>query len=375
MKREKLNQSGFASLVVGLILVLVLALMTVGFSALVRREQSNTLNKQLSSQAYYAAETGINDAVRDLQLDPHAGAKTQCTKSNSYPDVVESNGDALDSSSQVGYTCVLVSVATNDLLYNTLSNTDWMAVQATSENPIDHMTIAWQNYSSPDCYQSSVNTANGGGNFKPLSSFKSGCAVGAAPTDAVEFSITPLDGAHYDRATLLKNTYQVILYPSTTGSTTTTYSQAGGVASQPYISGACGPHAKIGGFTQDGGISYCQATINSLPAGYNRFLVAMKTVYGTQTNVNITGFSGTNKISFTGTQAVIDATGKAQNVLRRIQVRVPLTAAAGTTNLPNALSGGDGICKRMVSSPSSPTTFYNVAGTTAGAGDSCNGAL
>ena len=57
------DQRGFAAIVVALVLILVLSLLTIGFAELMRHEQRSALDKQLSSQAYYAAESGVNDAV------------------------------------------------------------------------------------------------------------------------------------------------------------------------------------------------------------------------------------------------------------------------------------------------------------------------
>src|SRR5665213_2637815 len=60
------NQQGFASIVIALILIIVLALLTVGFAQLARREQQTALDKQKAVQANYAAESGINAAYQDI---------------------------------------------------------------------------------------------------------------------------------------------------------------------------------------------------------------------------------------------------------------------------------------------------------------------
>ncbi len=71
------KQDGFASIVIAIIMVIVLSLITVGFAQLMRTEQRSALDKQLSSQAYYAAETGVNDAAKALNAG-YAGVKTNC---------------------------------------------------------------------------------------------------------------------------------------------------------------------------------------------------------------------------------------------------------------------------------------------------------
>src|SRR5882724_3022558 len=75
-------EAGFAALIIGIILVLILGLLTIGFAQLVRHEQSSALDKQLSSQAYYAAESGVNDAYHAIQGYLKTGqvppARTSC---------------------------------------------------------------------------------------------------------------------------------------------------------------------------------------------------------------------------------------------------------------------------------------------------------
>jgi hypothetical protein len=48
-----------------------------------------------------------------------------------------------------------------------------------------------------------------------------------------------------------------------------------------------------------------------------------------------------------GAQAVIDSTGKAQDVLRRIQVNVPLRATSQNELSDYAIQSTDAICKRF----------------------------
>ena len=56
------NQSGYASFVIALVTVVVISLIVAAFAADSRIEQKNSLASNLSTQAYYAAESGINDA-------------------------------------------------------------------------------------------------------------------------------------------------------------------------------------------------------------------------------------------------------------------------------------------------------------------------
>jgi hypothetical protein len=53
------------------------------------------------------------------------------------------------------------------------------------------------------------------------------------------------------------------------------------------------------------------------------------------------------QVGLIGSQVVIDSTGKARDVLRRIQVRVPASSTSGLSQIPDeALQSTDSICKR-----------------------------
>ena len=56
------NQHGVASIFVVMILMTILALISIGFSHLMNRELRQSLDRQLSTEAYFAAESGVNDA-------------------------------------------------------------------------------------------------------------------------------------------------------------------------------------------------------------------------------------------------------------------------------------------------------------------------
>jgi hypothetical protein len=92
----------------------------------------------------------------------------------------------------------------------------------------------------------------------------------------------------------------------------------------------------------------CSVTVTLLPNNTTYYLRAT-TLYRDASNMTITGtLASGGAATFSGAQAVVDTTGQAQDVLRRIQVRVQLTATASPETIPEfgIASGGD-ICKRF----------------------------
>ena len=56
------NQEGMASLVIVILIMTLLSLIVLSMTKNANREQEQSLERQLNSQAFYAAKSGINDA-------------------------------------------------------------------------------------------------------------------------------------------------------------------------------------------------------------------------------------------------------------------------------------------------------------------------
>jgi hypothetical protein len=96
---------------------------------------------------------------------------------------------------------------------------------------------------------------------------------------------------------------------------------------------------------------YCSVSIN-IPASTQVYL-RLRSLY-LQTSVTVSATSAGSAVSLVGDQAVIDATGKAQDILRRIQVRIPLHHDAQIPEF--AIQTGDTLCKRLQIAAASPFT-------------------
>src|SRR4051794_29381721 len=102
------SEQGIVAIVVSIILIIILSLITIGFANLVRREQRQALDRQLSSEAFYAAESAINDTVDALKVPNSSVISTNnCTNTDSV----------LDKSRGVSVPCVLVDRSLPQLEY------------------------------------------------------------------------------------------------------------------------------------------------------------------------------------------------------------------------------------------------------------------
>src|SRR5580698_3119973 len=102
-KKNLNNQTGLASFLVTLIMMIIISLVVLGFAQIARHEQREALDNQLSSAAYYAAESGVNDAVNAIQNDNYLGLNPT-GKSTCAPDAILNNNNLGNNSS---YSCLL----------------------------------------------------------------------------------------------------------------------------------------------------------------------------------------------------------------------------------------------------------------------------
>src|SRR5579884_2233180 len=132
------NERGFASIVIALILIIVLALLTVGFAQFSRREQQSALDKQLAVQAKYAAESGINDVVQGIANGTITSSSgSSCLAQPQY------NNVQINPTTGAAYTCEIVNLTPNYIVNApTQANESW-ATTFTSQLVPDTLNISW----------------------------------------------------------------------------------------------------------------------------------------------------------------------------------------------------------------------------------------
>lgn len=320
------NQRGMASIIVTMVTMVVISLIVLGFAVLSRREQRQTLDQQLSTQAFYAAESGIEDArskIKDaIATSQPIAAKDDCTKNNPGGNYPTGNGMVIDAANQVSYTCLKVDPAPTSLLYSGVGSSN-VVVPVTTPQTIDKLEVTWTPTTAPsgtpgDCPTSITN------NFTPQD--KWGCGYGLLRAD-----IVPTTGT-LTRASLTANALNGFFVPTRSGSAgILTY---GGNTAKPNIVAA---NCNTGSYTQ------CKATITGINA--TNISLRLSSMYQ-PSNLSIVSYHNGVAMGMTGAQAKVDATGKAVDVLRRIQVRLPVVDTGGL--LPGAaLTSNGAICKRF----------------------------
>lgn len=328
-KQGTSKQSGMVSIMVTMILMIVLSLIVIGFAQIARRNSRQSLDRQLSTSAFYAAEAGVND-VRDLIK--HYGtpvSKPDCTNGSGTEAAYYGHlpSATLDASGDVKYTCILVDPSVTTLPY-TLNYTGTVVPLTAESGTINKLTFTWQKSTA-----SATPTAGCTGALAP----SSGPGAWACGYAAVRFDLVRSDGT-FDMATIMGRTMSSYLIPVTAGAITTP------------------TPTSTAGYRTDGGQNLlntictntaCTLTIDTSLGGSQYYLRIMSQYYqGVGLQITGTDASG-NPVHFTGAQVLIDVTGKAQDVLRRVQVRVPATGTSTNLTSDYALQSTDSICKRF----------------------------
>lgn len=312
------DEQGIVAILVTMIIMIVLSLMVTGFAQLARREQRESLDRQLASQAFYAAESGINDARRAMAAGYTKDKKT-CEPTS---DSAHLSDNKVSSDGVISYSCLLIKQnleQVNNVISTEESRIIPMNAVTSDGNPrdIENFTISWK--------------AQGGGvslpsrsvgEFPPVNAWGGPNTVGVLRVDVIP--IINLNAPSLD-----SNMVTFFAYP-TSGPATS----IGPGANGQVVGAGCGS-------------GNCQINLNSMPAT-SKYYVRLKAIYNAaDVRMCLNACNGTTLIQ--GAGAEVDVTGKANDVLKRIKVMVgDGSAVANMDNFPEyVVTSKNSICKKL----------------------------
>ncbi len=327
------REEGFIAIFSVLIIMAILGLLTIGFSNITRQAQRRTLDNQLSAQAFYAAESGVNRAAPLIRDGIIATSRTSCDSSEYATQL----SPEIDPELEVGITCLLIDM-TPPSLADTTSEDDPTFFYLGTSDPLNTLRVSWDSKIETGL-PSATNTqfptnAAWGNNVSML-------RVDVVPSSALD-----------SRNNMVNNSRTFFLYPTSSPAGVTTATVAAG----PDRHGDVILTQCSGDY---GTVTYrCSAEVGLGPNSSNGLSVRIQAYYniGIPTNIEVEGSSslvGWDQ-RFEDGQAVIDVTGRATDVHRRIQVRMPIGRTASYRaglHLPYALLSADSICKQLVAIP------------------------
>jgi hypothetical protein len=296
--RKNANQSGLVSIMVASVLMVIMALITLGFTRLVQNEQRQAIDNQLSKQAFYAAESGINIAASSPGFPTR---QEDCDLSNF------GNGIISEDDPDVVFTCILINPTPDDLVYGNDSitaNKSKVVPIKTKPGP-SSITFQWKHN----------NRSNVVNNCATNTEFDINAEVWNK-ISPLKLDIYGIPTGVFNSSDLVSRQFSAILYPCQ-GATPTSisYGSASG-------DGNVGKIIPVN--CQNPGEYPCEVTITGVIVDQQEFYARFSAIYS-EINVRITANDIVgNRLVFYDNQAVVDSTGRANDVFHRLQARIPL---------------------------------------------------
>lgn len=335
--RLRYSEQGMIAIMTTMVLMIVISLIVLGFAQVSRRNQRESLDRQLSTQAFYAAETGVNDTRKLIQDAVTAGAttipeKTGCTDTAGG---FYSLSPVIDAARDVKYSCLLVDPSPTSLDYSNVGPTSTVIpIASKSGAALNSLRFEWKAKDSetPGWPMAGCPTTT-----NDVFSVAAGWTCGYG---VLRLDIVPTDGSGLNIAGLQNSTMTTFVVPQASGAAVLicpTYS----TPCIGYLGGASNTRNRVGVVCN---ATSCRLQVTGLTQ--NSYHVRVSSLYR-YVSLNVCAVNTSNTcMEVTGSQVVIDSTGKAQDVLRRIQVRVPLKTDSTNQLSDYAIQSADSLCKR-----------------------------
>jgi len=315
------------SIMVTMLMMIVISLIVLGFAQVSRREGAEALDRQLSTQAFLAAESGVNDArsiINQMLVDNKPiPEKSSCPTTTSTPDYAFNA--TIDTTNNVSYTCLLVTTRLTDVGGPLVAEGASMVfpIEPASGDTVETLRVTWQ--AADGSTWSRCGAANTVGRYTTYTNWD--CPYGVLRLDVVPTgNLTRAALAPPTAASSAAGQHTMFLYPTKLGVVQQPYARSNG-ASLPMSCKTTG----------------CTVDITGLDASSSpTYAIKLSALYRGG-SFKVQALNNGTPLVLKNAQVQIDATGRAQDVLRRIQVRLPLAPNVADS----ALTSGSSICKRF----------------------------
>jgi Tfp pilus assembly protein PilX len=324
--KNTINQEGAASLLFTLVMIIIISLLAIGFSVITTNDQKATLDKSVSLQAEYAAQSGINSVVSGIIN--HNSAVSQSSTATCTP-----TGGVIPTfpnTNNTRITCLKWSYSPQSLVYTSTNSS------STIINPLD---------------------SNGNPTSISEVDIKWGPATATSlPLYLSTFSTASLSDVKPDKFPILKI---VTANSSDMSNLTTTYVVPVSGTSSPVALGALGINIITVGCGTSSAATSCTAKLkclqwtanvaNSSCKATNGGLLTTSSFDGSQLSINISGIQGTSgaAVQFSNSQVQIDSTAQNGNTVKRLVAGYTIGGASAWSPTLTAATGSTALCKNF----------------------------
>lgn len=377
------RERGITSFFAVIFAATLLTIIMISFATIMLREQARSSDDELSQSAYDAAMAGVEDAKRAVAMALANGSAMAALNSNmgdcgTIAHVTGAAGSPIGNPTQEtlvqsdntagqellqAYTCVTINLNSPDVELREVGQFDSRVVPLRGEGPIDKIVIEWHakntaNMAGP-CGSDGTNLST-----YPLCTQSDWSATSSNIPPIVRAQvITPGSGFQLDSLDKDAAGKTVFLYPKalpTVPTNPTVASLAGAPPRYVDVTGDATANIGINRPTTvhcvAGSMSvseyHCKAEIEAaIPALSDLAILRLSTIYNSvaTTNIRVTLKHGTDTVNFNRVQPVVDSTGRANDLYRRVQARLSLAA---DTDYPEfALDVSGALCKAFAVTP------------------------
>lgn len=339
---KRLDQQGAAAILSVVIFSIIITVVVTAYLRIAISGQAEAMNFDLSTRAYYAAESGIQDALRSISSKPDS--KEDCS-----PFVPSGSGGMLDAEGFLAYTCQLIDVTPSSIEFPVGQDSNGMArlLPAVMASPIIQYDLLIRWYPKQEAMVSGLRARESGSSaFTTQQNWKT--SEGDTIYPALRASII----SYPVNSTITQNNLKQSVYFLNPVDTTTSTNlgdvsldrNASSGHEQVVQNARCSndTNATFDGYMCEQRIRLSNFDLNNI-ALYAR----LHSLYGsTDVQLSLTPQGSNNKLPLKGSVVQIDVTGKAGNTFKRVRQTFNLNNGVILDNLPEAaVIGGDGICK------------------------------
>lgn len=353
---KKLNQSGAVAMISVVIFATIITILVTAYARTIVSQQRQSTNYDLSTRAYYAAEAGVQDAIRSLKADPGStlnkeGQNTCKSNSGGYLDGDSNSGNGQIGGSDLAYTCQLVDVRLGSIEDMTSPNSGLWRInpeQLPSPSSGYLLNVSWSKEDQNDGQQLSPRE-NNDKLFPPIGGWVNNGAL-VHPLLRVSFISAPNNLG--SRSDIKQQVYFLNPALNADGGTPGVTFPNEQDREKTVVNASC-PQDNV-----EYACSQAFTVDKSWFEGGNNVYVVIHSEYSkAKYKISAADRVGSRPVDLVGTAANIDVTAKAGNVFRRIRQTVDLGSSYKQSWFDaSGLVVGDGICK-LFSIGESPGQF------------------
>ncbi len=370
------RQRGVTSIFVVVFAALLLSVITISFAYLMNREAQRSSDDELSQSAYDSAIAGVEDAKRVIMLansgTPGSAAAKKAIDDGNCNTVAAAGvaGDPDDPEVMVqstlgeggtgeslnqAYTCVIITMNSDDFVSNIDSQMGSAFVPLTAEEEFNKVRIEWHPTQTSPTIQDACAVADPVSMpLCPTDNWLAGGDNTAVPALMRAQLITPGDEVTYDELDSSEGGTTVFLYPKPLNDDIASFGTAidmdqfdrfvnstgSGIDNRPQLV-ECNHQ-----LSEDFSPTYrCRATLelsDAIEPNSTLSLLRLTAIYNA-TSFSVTLYNDDDLVRFAGVQPVVDSTGRANDLFRRVEARLSLVSQ--TTYPEFAVDVEGGICK------------------------------